>query len=321
MQLQVTDRVIRAMGIGRVFKENTARVNSIDFHRTEDVLITGSDDDSIRLYDTATGQPTEVLYSKKYGVQNICFTHLSSHALYATRKVANNDHALRYHDLRRNEYLRYYKGHLGPINSLCMSPKSDMFMSASQDKSVRLWDLRTNICQGILHVPGNPSASFDQQGLVFAVATESGILKLYDVRSYDKGPFDTFIVQEEANSPIPFGDIKFSLDGKYMLAVAEGRLYVLDAFNGGVLRKFSTGVPEAGTPLEATFSADNQYVLSGCEDRSIRVWNIASGAEVATWAGQAGAPMCMKWAPRRLLVASACQALVLWVPNMVMLES
>lgn len=32
------------------------------------------------------------------------------------------------------------------------------------------------------------------QGLVFACATESGVVKLYDVRSYDKGPFDTFVV-------------------------------------------------------------------------------------------------------------------------------
>lgn len=59
---------------------------------------------------------------------------------------------------------------------------------------MRLWDLRTHICQGLLHTPGNPVASFDQQGLVFGVATESGMLKLYDVRSYDKGPFDTFVV-------------------------------------------------------------------------------------------------------------------------------
>lgn len=28
---------------------------------------------------------------------------------------------------------------------------------------MRLWDLRTNICQGIMHVPGMPVASFDQQ--------------------------------------------------------------------------------------------------------------------------------------------------------------
>jgi hypothetical protein len=33
----------------------------------------------------------------------------------------------------------------------------------AQDKSMRLWDLKTNICQGILHTPGSPVASFDQQ--------------------------------------------------------------------------------------------------------------------------------------------------------------
>lgn len=32
-----------------------------------------------------------------------------------------------------------------------------------QDKQVLLWDLRTNICQGRLTVPGSPMAVFDQQ--------------------------------------------------------------------------------------------------------------------------------------------------------------
>jgi WD40 repeat protein len=45
-------------------QDNTARINSIDFHRKEDLLITGSDDDSIHLYNTATGELQEVLYSK-----------------------------------------------------------------------------------------------------------------------------------------------------------------------------------------------------------------------------------------------------------------
>eukprot|EP00955_Chlamydomonas_euryale_P035821 350242-Chlamydomonas_euryale.AAC.14 len=34
--------------------------------------------------------------SKKYGVQNICFTHHPSHVVYGTRKAVANDHALRY---------------------------------------------------------------------------------------------------------------------------------------------------------------------------------------------------------------------------------
>lgn len=37
-----------------------SKVNSLDFHRTEDLLITASDDDSIRLYNTATGKQGEV---------------------------------------------------------------------------------------------------------------------------------------------------------------------------------------------------------------------------------------------------------------------
>lgn len=32
------------------------------------------------------------------------------------------------------------------------------------------------------------------QGLIFCVGVDSGVLKLYDIRSYDKGPFDTFVV-------------------------------------------------------------------------------------------------------------------------------
>ena len=47
----------------------------------------------------------------------------------------------------------------------------------------------------MLPTPGTELCCAVLQGLVFAVATESGIVKLYDVRSYDKGPFDTFSVR------------------------------------------------------------------------------------------------------------------------------
>ena len=41
---------------------------------------------------------------------------------------------------------------------------------------------------------------------------------------------------------------------------------------------------------------------------------MASKQEVASWPGHAGTPACLQWAPRRLLVASACNALALWIP-------
>ena len=44
-------------------------------------------------------------------------------------------------------------------------------------------------------------------------------------------------VQDEINSGALFGCLKFSLDGSMLLAVAEGRIYVLDSFEGKVMQK------------------------------------------------------------------------------------
>lgn len=55
---------------------------------------------------------------------------------------------------------------------------------------------------------------------------------------------------------MPFGFLRFSNDGQHILAVVESRIYVMDAFKGDVTQRFDTGIPEGGTPLEASFSPD-----------------------------------------------------------------
>lgn len=46
------------------------------------------------------------------------------------------DYALRYHDLHANRFVRYFRGHTGRVTTLSMSPKSDVFLSAAEDKQV-----------------------------------------------------------------------------------------------------------------------------------------------------------------------------------------
>ncbi|KAL6960555.1 Protein ANTHESIS POMOTING FACTOR 1 [Sarracenia purpurea var. burkii] len=140
-----------------------------------------------------------------------------------------------------------------------MSPVNDSFMSGSLDHSVRIWDLRVNACQGILRLRGRPTVAYDQQGLVFAVAMEGGAIKLFDSRSYDKGPFDTFLVGGDMAEVC---DIKFSNDGKSMLlTTTSNNVYVLDAYGGEKRCAFSLD-PSPNTTIEATFTPDGQYVLS-----------------------------------------------------------
>ena len=51
--------------------------------------------------------------------------------------------------LKENKYIRYFGGHDKRVVTLAMNPADDTFLSGSLDKSIRLWDLRSNHCQVI----------------------------------------------------------------------------------------------------------------------------------------------------------------------------
>ena len=115
---------------------------------------------------------------------------------------------IRYLSLHDNKFLRYFPGHtkrsttqfiiLGThhhtytpshthrVVSLMMSPINDTFLSGSLDRTIRLWDLRSPNCQGLMHLNCTPIASFDPEGLIFAAGVDSRQLKLYDLRTFDK---------------------------------------------------------------------------------------------------------------------------------------
>ena len=97
-------------------------------------------------------------YSKKYGIGVVRFTHRSQNVLHTSTKL--DDHAVRYHSLHGNTYLSYFRGHtarcvfllevvilMHRVRSVQMNPTDDTFLSAGDDGTVRLWDLRSPSCK------------------------------------------------------------------------------------------------------------------------------------------------------------------------------
>lgn len=311
--MRITPDVLENMGRGKIFKDNKAKINALDFYRTGEFLVTSSDDESVNLYDTTTGKRQKILFSKKYGVDLIRFTHHKNAVICASKN--DWEESLRYWSLHDNRYLRYFKGHRDRVVSLAMNPTNDTFISASLDNTIRLWDLNTNVCQGLMRRKGRPCVSFDPQGIIFATATSFNQIKLYDLRSYDKGPFSSFSLSV---NPVDFTGMKFSPDGKYiLLSTTTNVVFLIDAFTGELKQSYSGFVNNTQLALEASFTPDGQFVFSGSEDGTVHIWETLSAKRITIWKGGHTGPItCVQWNPKTMMAATADTTLAFWiVPN------
>ena len=261
--------------------------------------------------------------------------------------LSEND-IIRYLNVGENKYISYFRGHSKRVVTLCMSPTDDSFLSGSLDKTIRLWDLRSANCQGLMHLAGRPVAAFDPEGLIFAAGINSESVKLYDLRSFDKGPFSSFkfsgkIFQNcfnlnffifikiaqftaffnvllciiSADKDIEWTGLKFSPDGKTILISTNGSLIrLIDSFSGDTLQTFTGHLNSKNIPLEASFSPDSQFVISGSTDGRVHIWNAENGTKVCVLNGDHTEPVrCVQFNPKYMMMASACKNMAFWLPS------
>ncbi|KAL2907105.1 Protein ANTHESIS POMOTING FACTOR 1 [Bienertia sinuspersici] len=311
VSLDLTEETLQSMEVGMAFRDYSGRISSMDFHRTSSYLVTASDDESIRLYDVANATCLKTINSKKYGVDLVCFTSHPTTVIYSSKN--GWDESLRLLSLNDNKYLRYFKGHHDRVVSLSLCARNELFISGSLDRTVMLWDQRAEKCQGLLRVQGRPATVYDDQGLVFAIAF-GGYIRMFDARKYEKGPFDIYAVGGD------FSDanvVKFSNDGRLMLlTTTNGFIHVLDSFRGTLLCSYNVKPVSTNSTLEASFSPEGMFVISGSGDGSVYAWSVRNGKEVASWISTEKEPPVIKWAPGNVMFATGSSELSFWVPDL-----
>lgn len=298
--------------VASVLKCHQSSINSLDFTKDGELLLSSGDDARIALHSTTKGKTERVALCAANGASLARFTHDPLSIIHASPV----DHAVRYMSLHDNRYMRAFRAHTEPITSLEMSPKEDFFTSAAMDGTARIWDLRTTNCQGVLRFEANghrPVVSFDPLGMVFAAAIGGSQVKLYDVRGFDKGPFETFA--PDLGGRTSFSSLKFSNDGKLMLlSTTRGAIALLDAYHGTLLHTLSGHANEQGMPLEASFTPDGQFVVAGAEDGGIWRWSVVNGQAFPVVREHNKPVRVIRCNPTRTMLVSACSALCLWLP-------
>lgn len=350
-EMKLRPNVARSFKPAKVFKESTLPINSVDFSENGRLMVTGSEEEAITIYDLSSATQKKSVNSKKYGADLVRFTNSNdTKVLHASTKL---DDTIRYLDLQDNRYIRYFRGHYSKVTSLNVNRKDSRFISCSRDQQARLWELQSPGCTGCVKVGGesnlynmSPHACFDTQGMAFAVTNSYQLsftkeIKLYDVRKYDKGPFITFKIpvenEKESRNFGKFTGVEFSPNCGFILATTDtGKIYLLDAFDGYVVRMFDveTGrkYRSGSLYIQACFSPDGQFIYSGDCEGKVHIWQVPSyqdsieerktnimavpREELTILETGYGRPIRrMKWNTEYMMFASASDRVTMWLPT------
>jgi COMPASS component SWD2 len=163
-----------------------------------------------------------------------------------------------------------------------------------------------------MNLPSLPIASFDPEGLIFAVGMNSDSIKLYDVRTFDKGPFATFTVKPDDGIEAEWSNMTFSPDGRTILVMTSGEaMRVVDAFSGQLLHTLTGHRNEKNLALNACFTPCSNFVFCGDTDKTLWCWSRDTGRVVSTFDSSHEEPVeHVLFNPKFYVLASACSQLV-----------
>ena len=352
---------LAAMDMGQVIQgDGSAPVTRLDFHRHGELCMAASADGRLRIIDALEGRERASARCAQFGVGAARFTHHETSLVHASNpdKGALGDaaqlHALRYVSLHDNKYVRWFHGHADLVRALALSPTDDRLLSAAggADRTVRLWDLGHARCLGRARLPDQaqaPQCAFSPDGIIFAVAyadaaQRAQVVKLFDSRRAEAGPFATFALDARAlgfgaldalaqtapvaaarlRHPLALGhaqlcDLAFAPDGNSLLAPLDvGAALVVDAYSGAVSAALpggagASGSHEAHVAFGACFTPDSKKALLGTEDGGLVAWALDSGRPVGRVLGHVGPTLQVACSPKHEVIASGCSNVVLWI--------
>ena len=155
---------------------HTDEINSIGFSPNGTILVSGSEDRTVRLWDVAGGQLRTTLEGHTYWVYSVAFSPDGS-----TLASGSRDGTIRLWDMASGQ-LKKTLERSGLVFSVAFSPDGSTLASGSKAGTVRLWDMASGQLKKILEGHGNEvySVSYAPSGTILASASLDGTILLWD---------------------------------------------------------------------------------------------------------------------------------------------
>lgn len=288
----------------RIFRGHHELVTGVSMSQSQDLLVSGSWDREVRLWDVHTGQCVRVLEGHTDFISSVCFTPDDQHILSSSGdntarlwKVKNGqcvtileghskpiatvtcdstgryaltggkDKAVRLWELESGECLRVFEGHSKVVNSVRFHPNPKYILSGSWDNTIRMWDRETGECIHVFegHQDDVKCIDLDEAGQRLFSASKDETARIWSLETGE-------CLMELPHKGTVFS-IQASADGTRVLTGVYGTLRLWDGNTGQLLSRFD-GHESAIYSLY--LDPKGQRAVTGSGDKTIRLWDMTA---------------------------------------------
>jgi WD40 repeat protein/uncharacterized protein YeeX (DUF496 family) len=290
------------------FRTHPGAVCSIAFTRDNQKLISGHMDGAVKVWNT-----------ENWSLVNTLFGHTG----YITRIAVNRDgtrlasacydRTVRLWDLRTGLALQTLYGHTAVVNGVAFTSDGRQLAAGSGNTSAgdikvwnAIWDAGDLPEAPIMHAEqSGPGVAFSADGKLLATCGKR--IKVLDART----GFERYILRPAATTS--FRTVAFSANGERLAAgSADGQIMVWSSSLEKPAAMTLNG--HSGAVQSVVFHPESLILASAGDDGIVRIWDIATGKEIAALQQHTSAVFGLAFSPNGKWLASAGKdrAVMLW---------
>ncbi|OAG10550.1 putative WD-repeat protein [Paraphaeosphaeria sporulosa] len=280
-----------------VLEGHSERVRAVVFSPDGQLIASASNDRTVRVWETATGQCRIVMQGHLFPVKVVMFS--PDGQLLAS---ASWDKTVRVWETATGQCRSVLQGHSDWVTAVVFSPDGQLVASASDDRTVRVWETATGQCLSVLegHLSWVRAVVFSPDGELVASASADSTVRLWETatgqcRSVLKGHLSGVRA------------VIFSPDGQLLASASyDETVRVWETATGhstGQCRSVLKG--HLSWVKAVVFSPDGQLLASASADRTVRVWETATGQCHSVLQGHSDYVRAIVFSPHGQLVTSA----------------